>query len=176
MVTVGYPDVLFLVEPGCFCHRHRLVGPRSVAAYSPPSKLRVPSGQMTSVLGPRPTPRWGQNGPRLLEGQPQMLDRQIQRRAIRFSWKNPPPRFATQSLHQPDDFELFSGEVSHSWSPPAPVMFFLSRRFSRLRSATSSFSAKASARRSFTSPVFAWRAVSPASRFLPASRNSLDQL
>ena len=51
-------------------------------------------------------------------------------------------------------------------------MFFLSRRFSRLRSATTSFSANASARRSFTSPGFAWRAVSPASRFLPASRNS----
>ena len=62
-----------------------------------------------------------------------------------------------------------------------PVMFFLSRRFSRLRSATSSFSAKASARRSFTSPVrssgkqsprlfsdppHTWWAVSPASRFL----------
>jgi len=27
-----------------------------------------------------------------------MLDRQIQRRSIRFSWKNPTPRFATQSL------------------------------------------------------------------------------
>jgi hypothetical protein len=44
-------------------------------------------------------------------------------------------------------------------------MFFLSSRFSRLRSATSSFSAKASARRSFTSPVDR-RENDPPDRFL----------
>ena len=79
-------------------------------------------------------------------------------------------------LHQANDLKLLCAKIPHAWSPPAPVMFFLSRRFSRLRSATSSFRAKASVRRSFTSPAFAWRAVSPASRFLPASRNSFDQL
>jgi hypothetical protein len=34
----------------------------------------------------------------------------------------------------------------------------------------------ASARYVFTSLLVAWRAVSPARRFLPASRNSFDQL
>src|SRR5271163_3476618 len=54
-------------------------------------------------------------------------------------------------------------------------MLFLSRRFSRVRSATTSFKADVSRRRSFTSPEVAARAVSPANRRLPASRNSLDQ-
>jgi hypothetical protein len=44
-------------------------------------------------------------------------------------------------------------------------MLFLSRRFSRVRSATTSFNARASRRRSFTSSEVAARAVSPASRF-----------
>lgn len=57
-----------------------------------------------------------------------------------------------------------------------PRMFFLNRRFSRVSSATTSISASASARRSFTSLLFAWRAVSPARHFLPASRDSFDQL
>src|SRR3984957_15911542 len=52
---------------------------------------------------------------------------------------------------------------------------FLSSRFSRVRSATTSFNACASRRRSFTSSEVAARAVSPASRLLPASRNSFDQ-
>ena len=43
------------------------------------------------------------------------------------------------------------------------------------KSATTSFSACASGRRSFTSSEVAARAVSPASRLLPASRNSFDQ-
>ena len=47
---------------------------------------------------------------------------------------------------------------------------------SRVRSATHSFSARASRRRSWTSPVVAARAVSPASRRLPASMNSFDQV
>ena len=37
-------------------------------------------------------------------------------------------------------------------------MLFLSRRFSRVRSATASFSADASCRRSLTSGLVAWRA------------------
>jgi hypothetical protein len=47
---------------------------------------------------------------------------------------------------------------------------------SRVRSATTSLSAAASARSSFTSGAVAYRAVSPASRCLPALRNSFDQL
>jgi hypothetical protein len=47
---------------------------------------------------------------------------------------------------------------------PSPITLFLSRRFSSVSSATTSFSALASRRRSFTSEVAA-RAVSPASRF-----------
>jgi hypothetical protein len=45
-------------------------------------------------------------------------------------------------------------------------MLFLSSRFSRVRSATTSFNACASRRRSFTSSEVAARAVSPASRLL----------
>ena len=43
------------------------------------------------------------------------------------------------------------------------------------RAATTSFKACVSRRRSFTSSEVAARAVSPASRLLPASRNSFDQ-
>src|SRR4051794_6163922 len=75
---------------------------------------------------------------------------------------------------QPDDLDLLGCGVSHAGSPPSPVMLFFSRRFSRVRSATTSFSAWASRRRSLPSSDVAARAVSPASLFLPASRNSLD--
>src|SRR5205823_5327174 len=78
-------------------------------------------------------------------------------------------------LDQADDLGLFGCGVSHAASPPSPIMLFLSRRFSRVRSATTSFKAEASRRRSFTSSDVAARAVSPASRFLPASRKSFDQ-
>src|SRR5271156_6590787 len=46
--------------------------------------------------------------------------------------------------------------------PHPPSRFFLSRRFSRVSSATTSFSALASRRRSLTSSEVAARAVSPA--------------
>src|SRR5665213_4050142 len=78
-------------------------------------------------------------------------------------------------LDQLDDLGLFGGRISHASSSPSPFMLFLSRRFSRVRSATTSFKADVSRRRSFTSPDVAARAVSPANRRLPASRNSLDQ-
>src|SRR5829696_10191681 len=78
-------------------------------------------------------------------------------------------------LDQADDLGLFGCGVSHAASPPSPIMLFLSRRFSRVRSATTSFKAEASRRSSFTSSGVAARAVSPASRFLPASRKSFDQ-
>ena len=51
-------------------------------------------------------------------------------------------------------------------------MLFLSSRFSNICSASASFRSRASARSDFTSLEVAWRAVSPARRFLPASRNS----
>src|SRR5215471_12576237 len=78
-------------------------------------------------------------------------------------------------LDKLDDLGLLGCRISHASSSPSPLMLFLSRRFSRVRSATTSFKAAASRRRSFTSPDVAARAVSPASRRLPASRNSFDQ-
>jgi hypothetical protein len=59
--------------------------------------------------------------------------------------------------------------------PHTRSRFFLSRRFSRIVSASASFNCRSSARISFTSSEVASRAVSPASRFLPASRTSFDQ-
>src|SRR5271155_1044399 len=78
-------------------------------------------------------------------------------------------------LDQPDDLQLLGGGVSHAPSSPAPIVLFLSRRFSSISSATTSFNALSSRRRSLTSSVVAARAVSPARRFLPASKNSFDQ-
>ena len=56
---------------------------------------------------------------------------------------------------------------------PHPRSCFLSRRSSSTCSATISFRVRASRRSSVTSLLVAARAVSPASRRLPASRNSL---
>src|SRR3954467_3310118 len=78
-------------------------------------------------------------------------------------------------LDELDDLKLLGGGVLHVASSPSAVTLFLSRRFSRVSSATTSFSALASRRRSLTSSEVAARAVSPASRFLPASRKSFDQ-
>src|SRR5215469_7533107 len=76
-------------------------------------------------------------------------------------------------LDQPDDLQFLDGAVSHTLSSPAPIALFFSRRFSSVSSATTSFSALASWRSALTSSEVAARAVSPARRFLPASRNSL---
>src|SRR5918997_1227455 len=78
-------------------------------------------------------------------------------------------------LDQADDLDLLGSRIPHAPSSPSPIMLFLSRRFSRVRSATTSLRAVASRRRPFTSSEVASRAVSPDSRFLPASRKSLDQ-
>ena len=51
-----------------------------------------------------------------------------------------------------------------------PDHVFLRRRFSSESSATNSFKSRISWRRPLTSPEVAWRPVSPASRFLPASK------
>src|SRR6478609_8338070 len=77
---------------------------------------------------------------------------------------------------KPNDFQFLRGGISHSSSPPSAIMLFLSRRFSRVRSASASFRSRLSRRSAFTSSLVAERAVSPARRFLPASRNSFDQL
>jgi hypothetical protein len=55
----------------------------------------------------------------------------------------------------------------HLVAPPIPYTLLLSRRFSRVSSATTSFRALASRRGSVTSSEFAARAVSPASHFFP---------
>ena len=84
----------------------------------------------------------------------------------------------------PDEASFFLGRETPVPSLPAcrnnrnwlgRAIRFLSSRFSRVRSATTSLSACVSRRRSFTSSDVAARAVSPARRFLPASRNSFDQ-
>ena len=71
--------------------------------------------------------------------------------------------------------EPATGGMPHSASSPSAVTLFLCRRFSRVSSAATSFSALASRRRFLTSSDVAARAVSPASRFFPASRKSFDQ-
>lgn len=83
------------------------------------------------------------------------------------------------------NFDLWTVALKADGSAEADISFpvspirdhvFLSRRSSSACSATTSFSARASRRRSITSLLVAARAVSPASRRLPASRNSFDQL
>jgi len=56
-------------------------------------------------------------------------------------------------LDKLDDLGLLGWRISHASSSPSPLMVFLSRRFSRVRPATTSFKAAASRRRSFTSPT-----------------------
>src|SRR6266700_5131864 len=73
-----------------------------------------------------------------------------------------PPHRQGGLLDQPDDVKLLAGRISHVASSPSAVTLFLSRRFSRVSSATTSFSALATRRRSLTSSDVAARAVSPA--------------
>src|SRR5262249_44843318 len=73
-------------------------------------------------------------------------------------------------LDELDDLQLLGSRISHSASSPSPITLFLSNRFSSVSSATTSLRADASRRRSLTSSEVAARVVSPASRFLPASR------
>src|SRR5260221_677431 len=54
-------------------------------------------------------------------------------------------------LDQPDDLQLLGCGISHSSSPPSAIMLFLSRRFSRARSATRTFMSRTSRRSSLTS-------------------------
>ena len=78
-------------------------------------------------------------------------------------------------LDQPDDLQLLANDLSVAMHPQPQSRFFFSSRFSSMSSATTSFNALASRRSSLTSSEVAARAVSPARRFLPTSRNSFDQ-
>ena len=49
-----------------------------------------------------------------------------------------------RAFNQFNDLQLLRGRISHSPTPPSPSMLFLSRRFSRVSSATHSFSSRAS--------------------------------
>ena len=64
-------------------------------------------------------------------------------------------------LDQPDDLGFLGCGVSHSSASPSAIMLFWVGANSRACSATTSFSARASWRRSLTSPLVAARAVSP---------------
>src|SRR5271170_533068 len=88
--------------------------------------------------------------------------------------QRPAPR-QRRLFHQANDFHLLGGGVPHVSDSPPPITLFLSKRFSSRTSANNSLSCCASVRSPLTSSLVASRAVSPASRFLPASRNSLDQ-
>src|SRR5262247_2230262 len=85
-----------------------------------------------------------------------------------------PPGRQMRLLDEVDDLQLLGCGEPHVWSPPSPIMLFLSSRNSRACSATTSLRSCASRRSCLTSSVVAARAVSPASRRLPASRNSFD--
>ena len=79
-------------------------------------------------------------------------------------------------LDQADDLQLLGMRDTSFLVSPMPDHVFLRRRFSSESSATNSFKSRISWRRPLTSPEVAWRPVSPASRFLPASKNSFEQL
>src|SRR6476619_4666932 len=78
-------------------------------------------------------------------------------------------------LDEADDLKFLRCGEPHVWSPPSPIMLFLSSRNSSACSATTSFRSCASRLSCLTSSVVAARAVSPPSRRLLASRNSFDQ-
>ena len=79
-------------------------------------------------------------------------------------------------LHEADDLAFLRCRQSHVSSPESDATrLFLSMRFSSTVSATTCLSWLFWRRRSWTSVDVASRAVSPNSRFLPASRNSLLQ-
>jgi hypothetical protein len=79
-----------------------------------------------------------------------------------------PPHRQEGLLNQADDFEFLRGGISYSASSPSALTFFWAT--SGVSSARTTFGALASRRRSLTSPEVAARAVSPATRFFPASR------
>ena len=67
-------------------------------------------------------------------------------------------------LDQADGLKVLRCGEPHVWSPPFPIMLFLSSRNSSACSATTSFKSCASRLSCLTSSVVAARAVSPASR------------
>src|SRR5271166_6530573 len=105
---------------------------------------------------------------------PQWEGRVVRARRLQ-SYSRTPINGFTRNVQFRHDLELLGSGVPHESLSPSPRTLFLSRRFSIRTSASVSLSWRASALRSLTSSEVASRAVSPASRFLPASRNSLDQ-
>src|SRR5262245_303874 len=99
----------------------------------------------------------------------------VERRSRDPDWSQCPTDRERRLLHQFDDLELLGCGIPHEASSPSPRTLFLSRRLSIRTSARVSLSWRASALSSLTSSEVASRAASPASRFLPASRNSFDQ-
>src|SRR5215472_12742369 len=99
----------------------------------------------------------------------------VERRSRDPDWSQCPADRERRLFHQFDDLELLGCGIPHEASSPSPRTLFLRRRFSIRTSARVSLSWRASALSSLTSSEVASRAVSPASRFLPASRNSFDQ-
>src|SRR5687768_5361759 len=83
-------------------------------------------------------------------------------------------------LDQPDDFQLLrSGgpdHSSHSASCSGPSSVFFKSRLRSASSATNCLSCSFSRRIFSTSPLVAWRWVSPCKRAFPASRKSLLHL
>src|SRR3546814_12740993 len=79
-------------------------------------------------------------------------------------------------LDDPNDLQLLGCGLPHSSSALSAIMLFLSNRFSSASLATHSLRARPWRRSSCTSPVVAARAVSPATRRLPASMNSFDHV
>ena len=75
-----------------------------------------------------------------------------------------------------NDIKFFRCGISHSSNSTSPIIHCLRRRFSKVRSATHSFSAEASERNSLSSGTVVCRAVSPESCHLPTSGNFFDRL
>jgi hypothetical protein len=82
-----------------------------------------------------------------------------------------PPRLPAL-LDGPDHLELLGCRIPHSSSPPSAIMHFFQQTVFECQVGNAFLQARASRRRSCTSPVVAAREVSPASRRLPASTNS----
>src|SRR5262249_39841064 len=100
----------------------------------------------------------------------------IERRGVDAEHLQGSPGRQMRLLDQADDLQFLGAGEPHVSSPPSAIMLFLSKRNSRACWARTSFSSWAWRLRSLTASLVAARAVSPASRRLPASRNSFDQL
>src|SRR6185369_13942292 len=100
----------------------------------------------------------------------------VERRAVDAQLRERATHREVRAFHQPDHLRLLGRGQPHVSSPESePVTLFFSRRFSSTVSASTCLRRPFSSRSAFTSGAVASRVVSPSSRFLPASRNSLLQ-